>query len=255
MTNPLQFFSSPERVIQLAPRICRTRMESSPAGRTVMIIEDDPEIRGIVTTLLNNEGYRVEQIADGRTAVERVFLMKIDLILVDLRLPGLDGTEVCKRIRAGRVNTPIIVISAAADEFDKVLLLELGADDYVVKPFGARELLARIRAVLRRSTADVRTVLSFGKVDVDTVRRLVTCRGDEIPLSPTEYNLLEYFLRNPDRALSRETILSDVWGFESAPTTRTVDSHVVKLRQKLETDPSVPRHFLTVHGVGYRFVM
>ena len=229
-------------------------MESSPTGRTVMIIEDDPEIRGVVTTLLTNEGYRVEEAADGRSAVERVFLMKPDLILVDLRLPGLDGTEVCKRIRAGRVNTPIIVISAAADEFDKVLLLELGADDYVVKPFGARELLARIKAVLRRTTADTRAIAHFANIDVDTERRLVTNRGHEVALSPAEYNLLAYFLKNPDRVLTREAILSDVWGFESAPTARTVDSHVVKLRQKLEPDPSVPRYFLTVHGVGYRFV-
>ncbi len=230
-------------------------MDFHSAGRTVMIIEDDPEIRGVVTTLLTNEGYRVEEAADGRTAVERVFLVKLDLILVDLRLPGLDGTEVCKRIRAGRLDTPIIVISAAADEFDKVLLLELGADDYLVKPFGARELLARIKAVLRRTTtAEARSVVSFANVDVDTVRRLVTCRGHEVALSPTEYNLLTYFLQNPDRVLTREMILSDVWGFESAPTTRTVDFHVVKLRQKLEPDPSVPRYFLTVHGVGYRFV-
>jgi DNA-binding response OmpR family regulator len=124
----------------------------------------------------------------------------------------------------------------------------------VVKPFGARELLARIKAVLRRSSADARTVLNFGSVEVDTGRRIVASRGREIPLTPSEYNLLAYFLRNPDRALTREMILEDVWGFESAPTARTVDSHVVKLRQKLEPDPSVPRYFLTVHGVGYRFV-
>jgi len=225
-----------------------------PDSRKVMVIEDDAEIRGVVTTLLTNEGYQVEQAEDGRMAVERVFLVKPDLILIDLRLPGLDGAEVCKRIRAGRLNTPIIVISAAKEEFDKVLLLELGADDYLVKPFGARELLARIKAVLRRSSAETRTVRSFGAIDVDTERRLVTNRGNEVSLTPSEYNLLVYFLKNPDRVLTREGILADVWGFESAPTTRTVDSHVVKLRQKLEPDPSVPRYFLTVHGVGYRFV-
>ena len=218
-----------------------------------MIIEDDAEVRGIVKTLLTNEGYQVEEAADGRMAVERVFLLKPDIILVDLRLPGLDGAEVCKRIRAGRLNTPIIVISAAGEEFDKVLLLELGADDYLVKPFGARELLARMKAVLRRSAPD-HTVRSFANIEVDTERRMVTSRGHEISLTPSEYNLLNYFLRNPDRVLTREMILEDVWGFESAPTARTVDSHVVKLRQKLEPDPAVPRYFLTVHGVGYRFV-
>jgi DNA-binding response OmpR family regulator len=227
-------------------------MESS-SNRTVMIIEDDAEIRGIVRTLLANEGYQVEEAADGRSAVERVFLMKPDLILVDLKLPGLDGAEVCKRIRSGRMETPIIVISAAKEEFDKVLLLELGADDYLVKPFGARELLARIKAVLRRSAPD-RIIRNFANIEVDTERRMVTNRGQEIPLTPSEYNLLTYFLRHPDRVLTREMILEDVWGFESAPTARTVDSHVVKLRQKLEPDPSVPRYFLTIHGVGYRFV-
>ena len=219
-----------------------------------MIIEDDPEIRGIVRTLLTNEGFQVEESDNGRSALERVFLMKPDLVLVDLHLPGLDGAEICKRIRAGRLNTPIIVISAAKEEFDRVLLLELGADDFLVKPFGARELLARIKAVLRRSTAD-HAIRSFGNIDVDTERRLVTHRGAEVQLTPSEYNLLTYFLRNPNRVLTREVILEHVWGFESAPTARTVDSHVVKLRQKLEPDPSVPRYFLTVHGVGYRFVV
>src|SRR5262249_46066098 len=137
-----------------------SRMDSNATKRSVMVIEDDAEIRGIMNTLLTNEGFEVEEAADGRSAVERGFLTKPDLILVDLRLPGLDGAEVCKRVRAGRLNTPIIVISAAKEEFDKVLLLELGADDYIVKPFGARELLARIKAVLRRSVAD-KTVLKF----------------------------------------------------------------------------------------------
>src|SRR5262252_9462610 len=162
----------------LSPRACYNstctgcmRMESPSSKRTVMIIEDDAEIRGIVRTLLANEGFQVEEAADGRSAVERVFLTKPDLILVDLKLPGLDGAEVCKRIRSGRLETPIIDISAAKEEFDKVLLLELGADDYLVKPFGARELLARIKAVLRRSSSETRAVRSFGNVDVDTERR------------------------------------------------------------------------------------
>src|SRR5580692_1544904 len=137
-----------------SPRCNGCAMESLSNGRTAIVIEDDPEIRGIVTTLLTGEGFQVEEAADGRSAVERVFLTRPDLILVDLHLPGLDGAEICKRIRAGRLDTPIIVISAAREEFDRVLLLELGADDFLVKPFGARELLARIRAVMRRSTRD-----------------------------------------------------------------------------------------------------
>lgn len=222
-------------------------------SRTILVIEDDEDIRATVETLLTNEGYKVETAADGLTGLERAFLIKPDLTLTDLRLPGLPGAEVCKRMRAGRLKCPIVVLSAASDEFDKVLLLELGADDYVVKPFGARELLARIRAVLRRSS-ETSTTLTFSNIEVDLDRRLVTSRGEEIKLTPSEYNLLTYFLNNRDRALTRELILQDVWGFESAPTTRTVDAHVVKLRQKLEPDPTVPRHFLTVHGVGYRFI-
>ena len=134
-------------------------------------------------------------------------------------------------------------------------MLELGADDYIVKPFGARELLARVRAALRRATPESRSVLRFAAVEVDLDRRHVSKRGEEVKLTPAEYNLLTYFLNHPDRVLTREGILNDVWGFESAPTTRTVDAHVVKLRQKLESDSTVPRHFLTVHGIGYRFVV
>jgi len=135
-----------------------------------------------------------------------------------------------------------------------VLLLEIGADDYVVKPFGSRELLARIRALLRRTAPDARKVLHFGDTDVDLERRVVTRRGEDLKFTPAEYNLLTYFLQNPDRPLTRDMILNSVWGYESFPNTRTVDAHVVKLRQKLEPDPNIPRHFLTVHGVGYRFL-
>ena len=148
-----------------SPRCAGCRMEGPSFSRTALLIEDDPEIRGIVTTLLTGEGFQVEEAGDGRTALERVFLIKPDLILVDLRLPGVGGEEICKRVRAGGLDTPIIVISAAKEEFDRVLLLELGADDFLVKPFGARELLARIRAVMRRSTRE-RAIRGFGSVDL-----------------------------------------------------------------------------------------
>jgi DNA-binding response OmpR family regulator len=140
------------------------------------------------------------------------------------------------------------------EEIDKVLLLEIGADDYVVKPFGTRELLARIRAVLRRSPSEPHKVLSFADVEVNLERRVVTRKNQEIKFTPAEYNLLTFFLQNPDRPLSRDMILNSVWGYESFPNTRTVDAHVVRLRQKLEADPNCPRHFLTLHKVGYRFL-
>jgi DNA-binding response OmpR family regulator len=227
----------------------------SSESQTILLIEDDPDIRGTVTTLLSTEGYKVETASDGLAGLERAFLLKPDLTLIDLKLPGLGGAEICRKLRAGRIDSPIIILSAASDEFDKVLLLELGADDYVTKPFGARELLARVKAALRRSSASTRAIVTFGSIQVDMERRLVTNRNGEVKLTPAEYNLLTYFLQNADRALTRESILADVWGFESAPTTRTVDAHVVKLRQKLEADPTIPRHFLTVHGIGYRFVV
>jgi DNA-binding response OmpR family regulator len=192
--------------------------------------------------------------ADGRTGYEKAILLKPDLILVDLRLPGMSGVEICKQLRNERVNTPIIVLSAVGDEIDKVLLLEIGADDYVVKPFGARELIARIRAVLRRVGGDSRKVVHFGEIELDLERRVVTKHGEEVKLTPAEYNLLAYFVHNPDRPLTRDMILNSVWGYDCFPNTRTVDAHVVKLRQKMEPNPNSPRHFLTLHGVGYRFM-
>lgn len=222
--------------------------------QTILVIDDDDNLRDTIGVLLEQEGFRSLLVADGRTGLERALAVKPDLVLVDLRLPGLSGVEICKQVRSSGMSTPIIVLSAIGEEIDKVLLLEIGADDYVVKPFGTRELLARIRAVLRRTAPDARRVLQFADVEIDLERRIVARRGEELKFTPAEYNLLTYFLQNPDRALTRDMILNSVWGYESFPNTRTVDAHVVKLRQKLEPDPNVPRHFITVHGVGYRFL-
>ncbi len=223
--------------------------------QAILVIDDDESLRDTIGVMLEQEGFRALLAADGRTGYEQALSAKPDLILVDLRLPGMSGVEICKQLRAGQVRTPIIVLSAIGEEIDKVLLLEIGADDYVVKPFGARELLARIRAVLRRASPEVRKVVHFGDVEVDLDRRIVTRHGEEIKFTPAEYNLLTYFLHNPDRALTRDMILNSVWGYEFFPTTRTVDAHVAKLRQKIELDSNAPRHLLTVHGVGYRFLM
>jgi DNA-binding response OmpR family regulator len=204
--------------------------------------------------LLEREGFKALLAPDGRTGLEFAAMARPNLILADLRLPDISGVEVCKRLRSSSNPTPIIVLSAAGEEIDKVLLLEIGADDYVVKPFGARELLARIRAVLRRTGPDAERVVGFSDVLVNLERRTVTRKGQEIRFTPAEYNLLTFFLHNPDRPLSRDVILNSVWGYESFPNTRTVDAHVVRLRQKLEADPNCPRHFLTLHKVGYRFL-
>src|SRR6202163_3625961 len=222
--------------------------------QTILVIDDDESLRDTIGVMLEQEGFRAELVGDGRSGYDRALLLKPDLLLVDLRLPGMSGVEICRQLRAARVKTPIIVLSAVGDEVDKVLLLEIGADDYVVKPFGSRELLARIRALLRPTLPDARQVIHFADTEVDLERRVVTRRGEELKFTPAENNLLTSFLQNPDRPLTRDMILNSVWGYESFPNTRTVDAHVVRLRQKLEPDPNVPRHFLTVHGVGYRFM-
>jgi DNA-binding response OmpR family regulator len=222
--------------------------------QTILVIDDDESLRDTIAMMLEQDGFRVLLSSDGRDGFEKAITNKPDLMLVDLRLPGMSGTEICKQLRGANVKTPIIVLSALGDEIDKVLLLEIGADDYMVKPFGTRELMARIRAVLRRTSADARKILHFSDNEVDFERRVVKRRGEELKLTPAEYNLLCYFLQNPDRPLTRDMILNSVWGYEFFPNTRTVDAHVVKLRQKLEPEPNAPKHFLTVHGVGYRFV-
>ncbi|MFN3324063.1 MAG: response regulator transcription factor [Bryobacteraceae bacterium] len=223
--------------------------------QTILVIDDDESLRDTIAVMLEQEGFRTVLAADGRSGYEKALTLKPDLLIVDLRLPGMSGTEICKQLRAAQIQTPILILSAVDDEVDKVLLLEIGADDYVVKPFGRRELLARIRAILRRSAPDVPgKVLHFAETEVDLERRVVLRGKAEVRMTPAEYNLLIYFLQNPDKPLTRDMILNSVWGYDSFPNTRTVDAHVVKLRQKLEPDPNAPRHFLTVHGVGYRFL-
>jgi DNA-binding response OmpR family regulator len=222
--------------------------------QTILVIDDDESLRDTIGVLLEQEGFRAVLAGDGRTGYEQAVALKPDLVLVDLRLPGMSGMDLCRQMRASGLSTPIVVLSAVGDEIDKVLLLELGADDYIVKPFGTRELLARIRAILRRTGPDRSRTISFDETEVDLEHRIVRRRGEEVKFTPAEYNLLTFFLQNPNRPLTRDMILNSVWGYESYPNTRTVDAHVVRLRQKLEPEPNAPRHFLTVHGVGYRFL-
>jgi DNA-binding response OmpR family regulator len=222
--------------------------------QTILVIDDDEAVRQVIGVMLENEGFRSIMAADGKTGLQEAFASRPSLVIVDLRMPGLSGVDVCKAIRSAGVQTPLIVLSAAGDEIDKVLLLEIGADDYVVKPFGTRELLARIRAVLRRTNPETNPVISFSDVEVDLERHSVRRKGEEIKLTRAEFKLLAFFLQNPDRPLTRDVLLNSVWGYEAFPNTRTVDAHVVRLRQKLEPDSETPRHFVTMHGVGYRFI-
>src|ERR1700751_2234359 len=167
--------------------------------QTILVIDDDESLRDTIGVMLEQEGFRAVLVGDGKSGFDKAVTSKPDLVLVDLRLPGMSGTEICKQLRAARVETPIIVLSAVGDELDKVLLLEIGADDYVVKPFGTRELMARIRAVLRRSAPDDRKVAHVADAEIDFARRIVSRKGEELKFTPAEYNLLCFFLHNPDR--------------------------------------------------------
>ncbi|MFB3825673.1 MAG: response regulator transcription factor [Bryobacteraceae bacterium] len=222
--------------------------------QTVLVIEGDQQQRDRLVVLLADAGYRPLEAGDGRNGYEKTVLHRPDLILLDVPVVGMSGVELCRRIRDARLATPIIALSERSEETDKVLLLEAGADDYVVKPFGMRELLARIRALLRRMTPHAHKVYRFGEAEVDLDRRAVARRGAEVPVTRAEFNLLAYFLQNPGKPLTRDTLLNVVWGYDCFPNTRTVDAHVGKLRHKLEPEPAEPRHFLTLHRVGYRFV-
>lgn len=219
----------------------------------ILIIDDDDSLRDTVALMLEQVDYRVFQAPNGAAGLELARQHNPELAIVDLGLPDIAGLDVCRTLRAEYPKAGVVILSAMADEVDKVLLLETGADDYVVKPFGRRELLARIKAVLRRRAPETGPQFAFSDTEVDLERRAVSRAGAEVRLTPAEYKLLVYFLQNPDKTLTRDVILNSVWGYEGMTNTRTVDAHVVKLRQKLEPDAEQPRHFLTVHGVGYRF--
>jgi DNA-binding response OmpR family regulator len=221
----------------------------------ILVVEDDRATRKALQQLFETEGYKVELAQDGAQGLGAFRATKPNFVILDLRMPVMGGQEVCRQIRKESEEVPIIILTGSADELDRVLLLELGADDYVVKPFSPKELLARVHAVLRRARrAPSVEQLYFDDVAVD-FRKMEVMRGDRlVALTPQELKLLKYFSQNPERVLSRDQLLSDVWGYSSYPSTRTVDSHILTLRQKLERNPASPVHFLTVHNAGYKFV-
>jgi DNA-binding response OmpR family regulator len=221
----------------------------------ILVIDDDPKVQKAMSRLFEPEGYAVEIAADGRCGVEAFSAREPRVVLLDLRMPGMSGRDVCHEIKRRSPDVPIIVVSATSDEMDKVLLLELGADDYVTKPFSPRELLARTRAALRRSSrAPAVESFSFDDTVVDFTRMQLNRAGQVIPTTAQEFKLLKFMIEHRERVISRDELLNEVWGYQDYPTTRTVDNHILKLRQKLEREPANPVHFLTVHGVGYRFV-
>jgi two-component system alkaline phosphatase synthesis response regulator PhoP len=222
----------------------------------ILIVEDEP---GMVAGLRDNfefEGYQVLSAMDGVSGLERALADSPDLVILDVMMPRMSGLDVCKQLKSKRPAIPIIMLTARGQEVDKVVGLELGADDYVTKPFSIRELLARVKAVLRRveSVPKGKDRYSFGDVEVNLQSCQVSRRGRSLDFSSKEFDLLKYFLSHPGEALTRDRLLEEVWGYDKFPTTRTVDAHIVRLRQKLEPKPDDPRFFLTVHGTGYKFV-
>jgi two-component system response regulator RegX3 len=220
----------------------------------VLVVEDEESYSDALAYMLRKEGYDVAVATTGPDALSEFDRNGADIVLLDLMLPGLPGTEVCRRIRAASA-VPVIMVSAKDDEVDKVVGLELGADDYVTKPYSPRELVARIRAVLRRGVADSApdsAVLEAGPVRMDVERHVVTVDGEEQRLPLKEFELLEMFLRNPGRVLTRGQLIDRVWGSDYVGDTKTLDVHVKRLRAKLEPDPSAPEYLVTVRGLGYK---
>ncbi len=222
----------------------------------ILIVEDEPDM---VLGLKDNfefEGYEVLTAADGAAGLERARTHKPDLVILDIMLPRYSGLEVCKTLRGEGFTAPIIMLTARGQEIDKVVGLELGADDYVTKPFSIRELLARVRAILRRSEGGKKRLSRYRFSDVELDFEIYQAKkgGEALDLSPREFELLRYLIERKGDTVSRDRLLEDVWGYESYPSTRTVDTHIAKLRAKIGDSGSEPRFILTIHGVGYKFV-
>ena len=222
----------------------------------ILIVEDEPDMVAGLRDNFEFEGYQVLSAMDGVSGLERALADSPDLVILDVMMPRMSGLDVCKQLKSKRPAIPIIMLTARGQEVDKVVGLELGADDYVTKPFSIRELLARVKAVLRRvgSVPKAQDSYTFGDVEVNLQSCQVSRRGRSLDFSSKEFDLLKYFLSHPGEALTRDRLLEEVWGYDKFPTTRTVDAHIVRLRQKLEPKPDDPRFFLTVHGTGYKFV-
>ena len=227
-----------------------------PQMQRILIIEDDPGLQKALKRLFETEGFVVEMADNGLKGVEMFRAAPPSAIVLDLRLPGLPGPDVCREIKQAAPGLPVLILSAKSDVSDKVLLLELGADDYVTKPFSPRELLARVLSAIRRSgrTPAVSKTFSFADVKVDFTKMELTRAGQDVALTAQEFKVLKFMAQNPERVISREELLNEVWGYQNYPSTRTVDNHILKLRQKLEKDPANPVHFRTVHSSGYKFV-
>jgi two-component system alkaline phosphatase synthesis response regulator PhoP len=223
----------------------------------ILIIEDEEDlIKGLKMNFVD-EGYEVDYALDGKIGLAKALKEKPDLILLDIMLPGMNGLEICMELRQKKVDIPILMLTAKGEEIDKVIGLEIGADDYISKPFSIRELLARIKAHLRRENRGGETVpgvFQLESIKIDFEHYKVIRENEEIDLTSLEVDVLRYLISKDGKVVSRDDLLDKIWGYEKYPTTRTIDNHILKLRKKIEIDPNHPRHILTVYGGGYRFV-
>ena len=224
--------------------------------RKILIIEDDPAILTGLEASLEEEHYEVSSSSDGEEGYEKARIEYFDLIILDLMLPGKNGMDICKDLRKEGVSTPILMLTSKIEEMDKVLGLELGADDYVTKPFSVRELLARIKALLRRNSVVKSEIeeCSFGNIYINFKNQEATKNNKPLDLSTMEFKVLKYFFQCEGEVIERSKLLDDVWGYDNFPSTRTVDNFIHVLRKKIEDDPAHPIHILTVHKAGYKFV-
>ncbi len=223
----------------------------------ILIIEDEEDLVKGLKLNLADEGYEVDWAADGEEGLRKALEERPDLIILDIMLPKMNGLDICRELRKKNISTPIIMLTAKGEEIDKVLGLEIGADDYMTKPFSIRELLARIKAHLRREKRERKTtpeVYRFGDVEIDFTHFKVKRKDKELDLTSLEIDIMKYFIAHREEVVTREALLDKVWGYEKYPTTRTIDNHILKLRKKIEGDPSHPEYILSVYGEGYRFV-
>jgi len=233
----------------------KTKSGERPMAR-ILIVEDEPAMVAGLRDNFEFEGYDVITAPDGVAGLERALKEAPDIVILDVMMPRMSGLDVCKQLKSKRPSLPIIMLTARGQEVDKVVGLELGADDYVTKPFSIRELLARVKAVMRRARPVPREQerYSFGDVEVDLRSCRISRQGKDLDFSSKEFDLLKYFLCHRGETLSRDRLLEEVWGYDRFPTTRTVDAHIVRLRQKVEPKPDEPRFILTVNGSCYKFV-
>ena len=228
---------------------------TKPELGTILVVEDDLRMQKVLKRIFAEESYSIDIAGDGKTGLELFRSRHPVAVVLDLILPQISGREVCQTMKSLAPDTPVIVLSAITEVVDKVLLLELGADDYVTKPFSPRELMARVQAAIRRRRRPTQsTVYRFGECEIDFEKMTAKRAGMAVVLTSHEFKLLHFFTENPEHVLSRELLLNEVWGYNSYPTTRTVDNQILKLRQKLEPDPANPTHLLTIYGAGYKFV-